>query len=139
MFDKFMIILMQAVGFIATPFVSIVSLSSAAVKWAFVAPLFMVTTLGRLASFTCIFVVVANSALPADRSAVNGIGQAAVSAVRAVMPPLCTALFAHSVRTPNAPWPFNWHVVWYGLAAASIALFYLTRRLPTWIEMKRTA
>lgn len=93
----------------------------------------------QVSAFTCVFVTVANAALPRDRSAVNGLGQAGVSLIRAVMPPLGTALFALSVQTPNAPWPLNWHAVWLLLATASAGLLFLSLRLPPWIESKRVA
>ena len=91
----------------------------------------------QVCAFTCVFVTVANAALPRDRSTVNGLGQAGVSLVRAVMPPLSTALFALSVRSPDAPWPANWHAVWLLLAASMVGLLLLSLRLPPWIESKR--
>lgn len=151
----------HSVCFVITPFsVSAVSAASATVQWAVVAPVYIVRTLAQVGqmplfparyiismhrlhrfsqvcAFTCIFVTVANAALPRDRSAVNGLGQAGSSIARAVMPPLGTALFALSVRTPNAPWPLNWHAVWLLLAASSAGLLALSHRLPPWIETKR--
>lgn len=129
----------QTAFFVASPFVSLLSHVSPSVQWAVVTPVFVVATVARVSSFTCVFVTVANAALPADRSAVNGLGQAAVSAARAVLPPLGTALFALSVRYPDTPWPANWHAVWLGLAAATLGLFGLSAALPAWIVGKRVA
>ena len=129
----------QTVFFVASPFVSALSHAPPSVQWAVVTPIFVVATVARVASFTSVFVTVANAALPADRSAVNGLGQAAVSAARAVLPPLGTALFALSVRSPDAPWPANWHAVWLVLAAATLGLFGLSSALPAWIVGKRVA
>lgn len=93
----------------------------------------------RVTAFVCVFVIVANSALPEDRGRVNGLGQAAVSLVRAIGPPIGTAAFAASV-SPGATalgWPFNFHAVWYGLALLSLGTLALTYELPPWASGKR--
>ena len=116
---------------------SLVSYSSSDVQWAAAFFLFCVVGVVRSICFICITLVVANSALPADRNAVNGLGQALVSLVRAVFPPIATALFAFTVRSAEVPWPFNWSLVWYIVAMASFGLYLLSTKLPSWIEQRR--
>lgn len=94
------------------------------------------TALVRVASFTSVFLFVANSALPLDRGRVNGLSQAIVSVARAVGPPLFTPLFAWSVEG-GRPYPFNAFFSWHLLALLTAATLALTYALPPWIERKR--
>ena len=106
--------------------------------WAVLLLHYGVTTLTRVNCFTCSFVFTANAALPADRGKVNGLAQAAVSAVRAIGPPIGTAIFAWSV-SGERPWPLDYSLTWSMLAVMVLALVLQTRRLPRWIEHKRTS
>jgi hypothetical protein len=100
---------------------------------------FWVTTLVRVTAFTALFVAVANSALPEDRAKVNGLGQAAVSVVRAVGPPLVTPLFAWSVSPWNNSFgfPLNYWFCWLLMAAMAWGAYLFARTLPPWLERKR--
>jgi hypothetical protein len=100
---------------------------------------FWVTTLVRVTSFTALFILVANSALPEDRAKVNGLGQAAVSVVRAVGPPLVTPLFAWTVGPWNNAFgfPLNYWFTWLLMAAFALGSFLFARTLPGWLERKR--
>ena len=91
------------------------------------------------AAFTALFVAVANSALPEDRAKVNGLGQAAVSVVRAVGPPLVTPLFAWSVSPWNNSFgfPLNYGFCWLLMAAMAWGAYLFARTLPPWLERKR--
>jgi MFS family permease len=97
---------------------------------------FACTALMRVASFTSVFLFVANSALPLDRGRVNGLSQSLVSVARAVGPPLFTPLFAWSVEA-GRPYPFNAFLSWHLLALLTAATLALTYALPPWIERKR--
>jgi MFS family permease len=100
---------------------------------------FNLITICRVACFICVFIVVANSALPEDRGKVNGLGQALVSLVRAVGPPIWTAIFAWSVG-PDADrlgWPFDFTLAWNCQAVMALVTLWWTYRLPSWIEEKR--
>jgi hypothetical protein len=112
-----------------------------AVEWIALGVVFILATVSRVSAFTCVFVLVANSALPADRSTVNGLGQALASLVRAVGPPVGTALFAYSVSPANtaAGWPWDYHFTWYLMALLSLAALGLSYMLPSWIDKKRPA
>jgi hypothetical protein len=111
------------------------------VEWIALGLVFILATVSRVSAFTCVFVLVANSALPADRSTVNGLGQALASLVRAVGPPVGTALFAWSVSPANtaAGWPWDFHFTWYLMALLSLAALGLSYMLPSWIDKKRPA
>ena len=111
------------------------------VEWALITCVFIFSNLSRVTSFNSIFIVVANSAHAADRSTVNGIGQAATSLMRAAGPPLGTALFAWSVSDANvaAGWPRNHFATWYVCALLTLACLAFTYTLPDWIERKRPA
>jgi hypothetical protein len=99
------------------------------------------TNVTRVTAFICVFVIVANSSKPEDRGRVNGLGQAAVSAVRACGPPIATAAFALSVgpAATAAGWPVNYYATWYAMAAMAGGTLYLTFALPPWIGGKRPA
>ena len=123
------------------PLCSLALLGGEALQYGVVYTHFIATNLCRTTAFICVFVFVANSALPEDRGKVNGLGQAMVSAVRAVSPPLGTAAFAWSVSAGNtaAGWPVDFHLTWYALAALALATLALTHTLPPWIAGKRPA
>jgi hypothetical protein len=80
----------MGICFAITPLCSIFVKASYEMQWVVVATVYIFTSVLRVATFTCVFVFIANSALPADRGRVNGVGQAMVSAVRAVGPPIGT-------------------------------------------------
>jgi hypothetical protein len=113
--------------------------STHAVELAAIATVFIFSNLSRVTGFNSIFVIVANCAHPDDRSTVNGIGQAASSLMRAVGPPLGTAIFAWSVSDANARvgWPVNVVASWYIVALLTVACLALSYTLPSWIERKR--
>jgi len=125
----------------STPLCSLAVHSPSWVQWTVLTTNFIVSTLARVSSFTCIFVLIANAALPADRGKVNGIGQAAASMVRAVGPPIGTAIFAWSVSDRNmaAGWPWNYSFTWYIMTIISLGTLGLCYVLPPWIERKREA
>ena len=106
-----------------------------------IATVFIFSNLSRVTGFNSIFILVANSAHPEDRSAVNGLGQAAASLMRAVGPPLGSAVFARSVSDANARagWPVNIVASWYIVALLTLATLALSYTLPAWIERKRPA
>lgn len=130
-----------AVLIAVTPLCSLTVSMSAAVQWTVLAVHFIISTLARVTAFTCIFVLVANSALPADRGKVNGLGQALASAVRAVGPAAGTALFAWSVSDTNTRWgwPLDYHFMWYLLSLCAVMCVWMTYSLPHWIVSKREA
>jgi hypothetical protein len=113
--------------------------STHAVELAAIATVFIFSNLSRVTGFNSIFVIVANCAHPDDRSTVNGVGQAASSLMRALGPPLGTALFAWSVSDANARagWPVNLVASWYVVALLTVACLALSYTLPPWIERKR--
>jgi MFS family permease len=104
-------------------------------QWCALIVLSWLTTVVRVCAFTAVFIVVANSAKPADRARVNGLGQALVSVVRAVGPPIFTPLFAASVsqgaKTMSAA------TVWIFLAGATGATAYVAHILPVSAALKR--
>lgn len=106
---------------------------------AVVGVLFIATTLCRVSCFTCIFVLVANSAFPADRGKVNGLGQSMSSLMRAVGPPIGTSAFAWTVSTGGSKygWPLDMSLVWNALAVLTVGTLGLTYMLPPWIQRKR--
>ena len=66
----------------------------------------------------------------------NGLGQACVSVVRALGPPLFTPLFAWSVMDGRA-FPFNFWLCWLLLGALAAATCAYARTLPGWLQRKR--
>jgi MFS family permease len=104
-------------------------------QWSALIVLSWATTVVRVCAFTAVFIVVSNSAKPADRARVNGLGQALVSVVRAVGPPIFTPLFAASVsqgaKTLSAA------TVWIFLAGATGATAYVAHILPVSAALKR--
>ena len=160
----------------STPLQSLANALPERAQWAVLMVHYGVTTFVRVNCFTLSFIFTANSALPEDRSKVNGLGQAAVSVVRAVGPPIGTAstldkpsptpptrhlpltlaltrrhlrpahpypypaqaIFAWSVSS-GLPWPLDYSLVFYLLAAGIGLLILQGRRLPRWIVRKRTS
>lgn len=113
-------------------------------QWAILLIHFNIITVCRVASFICVFIVVANSALPEDRGKANGLGQAFVSLVRAVGPPIWTSVFAWSVSDDDSVrpswlrhWPFDFSFAWYCMAVMALVTLAWTYRLPAWVEEKR--
>ena len=105
-----------------------------AAQWAVTFGHFWLTTIARVTAFTALFILVANSALPEDRAKVNGLGQAAVSLVRAAGPPLFTPLFAWSVGDSS---PENYAFTWLLMAGMAAGAAAYARTLPAWLERKR--
>jgi MFS family permease len=128
-----------AVCLATTPMCSLTLLASPAVQRTVLTLHFALTTVCRVGIFTSVFVFVANCAEPAVRGRANGLGQAMVSLLRTVGPPLGTAAFAWSVSEPatEAGWPWNYYAVWYLMTALALATLALTYWLPPWIERKR--
>jgi MFS family permease len=127
-----------AIAMITTPMCSwALDNSSSLFQWSVVVAHFSLTTIVRVCSFTCVFVFVANSALPKDRGKVNGISQACVSVSRAIGPPIFTALFAWSSARDD--WPFNYYFAWYLMGIGSFITLWVSYSLPHWIETKRTS
>lgn len=122
-----------------TPLQSLALLFSTDIQWVILLIHFNITTVCRVASFISCFIVVANSALPEDRGKVNGLGQAVVSVVRALGPPIWTPIFAWSVSESAMAlgWPFNYTFTWYCQAFLALGTLYWTYRLPSWIANKR--
>jgi len=108
------------------------------VRLGVVAGHFAVLALSRISCFTCVFVFVANAALPVDRGRVNGLSQALVSAARAVGPPLFTPLFAWAVES-KLRYPLDVNLPFVLLAALTAATLALTYALPPWVVRKRAA
>lgn len=125
-----------AVLLVSTPFQSLVIGAPAWVVYGVLFSHFWILTVVRVACFISCFVLVANAALPEDRSRVNALGQAAVSAVRAIAPPMWTPVFAWSVSSPH-PWPFNYHFAWYCCALMTLGTWGIAARLPASLELKR--
>lgn len=117
------------------------AVTKTALEWIVLGIVFIGSTLSRVSAFTCIFVFIANSALPADRSSANAIGQAVASVARAVGPPVATSVFASSVSDANtaAGWPWNYHLSWYMIGATTFGVLGLTYAMPSWIAKKREA
>lgn len=117
------------------------AVTKTALEWVVLSLVFIGATLSRVSAFTCIFVFISNSALPADRSSANAIGQAVASLARAIGPPIATSVFATSVSDANtaAGWPWNYYLCWYVIGATTFAVFGLTFTMPTWIAKKREA
>ena len=92
-----------------------------------------------MAAFIACFILVANSGLPADRSRVNSLGQASVSVVRAIGPPLWTPIFAWSVSEQNLSWgwPLNYHFAWILCGVLALCVAFFTLRMPASLERKR--
>ena len=126
-----------AVCMATTPLQSLARALPERAMWAVLFLHYGVTTLARVNCFTCSFVFTANAALPQDRGKVNGLAQAAVSAVRAIGPPLGTAVFAWSVSETRA-FPFDYSLAWLLLSLMVFGILAWTFRLPPWIERKRT-
>jgi hypothetical protein len=127
------------VALATTPMCSVALLASPAVQWAVLATHFCITTLCRVATFISVFVFVANCGDAANRGRVNAVGQALVSVVRSVGPPVATAAFAWTVSPANTAfgWPFNYYFMWYVMTGLALATLWLTYQLPDWIERKR--
>jgi MFS family permease len=122
-----------------TPFCSLTVPLSSTIQWLVLGSHFIASTIIRVSCFTCVFVVVANSALPEDRGKVNGLAQAMASSVRAFAPPVGTALFAWSISEPvkQLGWPFDFSFMWNVLAILSLGCLGVAYCLPKWIERKR--
>jgi MFS family permease len=132
-------LLLFAVTQATTPMCSLSLLASPWVQHVVLSCHFAFTTVVRVAAFTSVFVFVANCAEPSVRGRANGLGQAMVSVLRAVGPPIGTALFALSVSEPATAfgWPLNYYATWYLMTALALATLALTYWLPPWIERKR--
>ena len=120
-----------------TPLLSLLLRFSSTVQTALISIHIALTALVRITSFSCIFVFVANSALPLERGVVNGLSQSLVSVSRFAGPTLFTPLFAWSVEGER-PYPLNHFLSWHLIAIMTAVTLWLTFALPPWIERKRT-
>ena len=119
------------------PLLTFFSLSTLLVQWTILIVLSWLTVAVRVSAFTAVFIVVANSALPVDRARANGLGQALVSLVRAIGPPVFTPLFSATI-TQGAN-TFSALSVWLILAIATAYTALLAHRLPPSVAFKRVA
>jgi len=123
----------------AHPALAALARAGAGAQWAALLALSFFGTAARVAAFTAVFIIVANAARPADRSRVNGLGQALVSVARALGPPAATPLYAWTLsgaggaRGPAAP------AVWFALAAAALYAARVAQMLPPSAAVKRAA
>lgn len=106
-------------------------------QWIALLTLSWATCIVRVSAFTAVFIVVANSALPVDRARANGLGQALVSLVRAIGPPIFTPLFAMTIA--QGAYTLQAVFVWFILAAAAVYTAWIAHNLPPSASLKRTA
>ncbi len=97
---------------------------------------FCFASICRVVAFITVFIFVANAPLQEVRGRVNGLAQAAVSAMRAVSPPIFTSIFAWSVG-PSAPLGVTFAFTWWLVAAVTLLTLWQSYALPPWIERKR--
>ena len=89
-------------------------------------------------SFTCVFVLINNSAVRARRGWLNGVGQALVALARVVGPVFVGNVFAWSEHRGGA-WPFNFHLTFYLLTLVGLGAAALTLLVPESCERQQLA
>jgi hypothetical protein len=104
--------------------------------WAIVLVSLSLVIFGRISGFTCLMVMINNSAVIKVRGSVNGISQSLVALSRALGPTVGSLLFAWSENN-GLPWPLNYHLVFMLCFIASIGLVLFSFVLPKSIEKKR--
>ncbi|XP_065901214.1 uncharacterized protein [Dysidea avara] len=104
--------------------------------WLTVSMIMIIMVIGRLTSFTSVFVLVGNSALPATRGTVNGIGQSLVAIGRSTGPLIGAPLFAWSEGNGHG-WPLNHHFMFDLTTLIAIFIILISFGLPKSSEKKR--
>ena len=84
-------------------------------------------------SFTTVFVLINNSVPRSSRGAVNGVSQSLVALTRMTGPTLGGSAFAWS-ESNGLGWPFDFHLMWYLVAATGVSGAYLSKTLPQSVE-----
>eukprot|EP01006_Ploeotia_vitrea_P051581 TRINITY_DN67579_c5_g1_i1.p1 TRINITY_DN67579_c5_g1~~TRINITY_DN67579_c5_g1_i1.p1 ORF type:complete len:601 (-),score=265.06 TRINITY_DN67579_c5_g1_i1:759-2486(-) len=120
------------------PFIVLANdVGSRSFSWAALFLCLIVHVNARVTAFTCIFIFIANSAPPAFKGMVNGIGQSQAALGRAIAPVLGGTMFAWSM-TNGLSWPLNFHFCWYIFGAVgALTLSLAACCLPDAIQSQR--